>query len=499
MGGIHTTFEEANTIEDEGVGAPAETIQKEKLKAEGLIVQAREFIEKFLSSNKNIEAKKHGAITESILDKVKELELELIQLENLVRAMVLASEDLPSEIESQGKDLKTKYEYKNSDEDKKRFESAIKPEMKKTLEVTLKGMKDRKFPLIFMGSGPLVILLGDKSRKLPKDADAAAGIPDLPQAYANFKALEKDEVIRNLEIIAITDIDGEANDCFEIRYEVKIEEGIYKEASVFFANIVPDKIDNGLISAGYKENLVHMYTMETEGGAMEIPMANRETEEILYAQNTLLEISTLIFEEYKTGQAKYAWVTPKALQRLNNLMLMNDGDLDKVFSILEKVKSAEYNKKYTDIFNKSFDFLKDLLKSFNSNRYGKEINPGLAEYICAENNYLEEHCMERATDHITENIKVQMKETYKLVTNSEKVFRDKEMALHEKKLAISQNYKIVESLYNEYSENLKLLNNQDSKDTVIGMGLIALEHEFLYPAAIELLGMLEILEKETNN
>lgn len=498
MGGIHTN-EDMAVVEENLAEAKDSTIEKTKIKADELIKQAKEYITSFLGSNENIGKEKHGAITENILNQVKELELELVQLENLVRALVLASEDLPPEIETQGKNLKTKYELKNSDEDKQRFESAIKPEMKKTLEVTLMGMKDRKFPLIFMGSGPLVVLLGDKSRKLPKDADAAAGIPDLPQAYANFKKLEANGSIKNLEIIAITDIDGEVNDCFEIRYEVKIDEGRYKEASVFFANILPDKIDNGLISAGYKENTVHVYKMETQDGSIEVPMANQETEEILYAQNTLLEISTLIFEEYKTGQEKYAWVTPKALQRLNNLMLMNNGDLDKVLSILEKVKSAEYNQKYVEIFTKSFDFLKDLLKSFNGTRYTKDINPGLAEHICAENNYLEQHCMERATDHVTENIKVQMKETYKLVTNSEKVFRDETIAPLQKKEIISQNYKKVENLYNEYSENLQLLNNQDEKDTVIGIGLIALEHEFLYPAAIELLGMLETLEKETNN
>ncbi len=509
-------IDRAQTVHKEVV-EKAKDIQSTEAKDtfESLVAEAEVAIQNAQSLYEKMQIREEDTGNLELKNQITELELELKtkieNLSNFLEAFLLSKEELSDETKREIQDLRDngknekhlRTEYlevpKEYVERYQKILSADNKSIQRTLFVALSALKDCKFPIIGMGSLPYSVLVENNIK--PNDKDKAGSILDFQTAYAGFKAQEKAGKITNLKIIKITGLDGQPNGCFEIN--CKVVDGI--EFSLFLSETNIKKPDNGLISAGRKQNQVYEFEVDNPdnpGEKVKDIEGAQGTQETLYAHNTLLEMSTFAFEDYKNGKDLYAWVTPKALQRIHKLLKMNGGDLNKVLEILQKTIAMQEDENTKKFFIKSYKLLERMISQmWQQDRFYKDGEPGLASKICAENKYPTETCGELSVNYVTnEIIKKEMQEVYNLWHKAEVTKTKEEEEPLNKLLIIQRIQKELEQRYIKYTEFTARLNNQDSNDHVIGLGFIALENEFLLPAAIQVSDMIhELRLKEAIN
>ncbi len=458
------------------------------------ILEANQVKEHLIQKSKNIQ----GVNQEKLLKIAEEIEFKESQLETLSEALIRSCKELPPEIEKAGKDLKTTYEYTTSETDSARLEK-LNVNKRRALYFTLSLLKKTcKYPYILMGSIPHIVIAGENSTKVPNDTDVSLGIPDMPNIYSELKKYQEEKAIHRLEILPLTDLTGQKDGSFEVRFFIDTD-GKGEEISLFFNNIDTGngEEDNGLVSAGYKENKVNMCKLknpDNDDDAVEAPLAGLESNDLLYAQNVLLEISTLDFMNAEERDQKYSWVTPKMLQRLDNLMRTNGNNFDNVIELLRKVKDSQTNPVYKVHFEKSFNYIvsmRDYLSNRKDLRKGKE--NGLAGSICKEEGFPEKYCTEMSVTYMTKILKVEMRKTFNQFTEAKQIF-DSNLEPSEKSARIQEIYEAIADYYSKYDSYFKKINMDDPRDLTLAIGARGMEHDYLYPAAMGVMDMLDKLK-----
>ncbi|MBP6866183.1 MAG: hypothetical protein KBC12_01415 [Candidatus Pacebacteria bacterium] len=493
-------YEAVNNVELAANGAPAEHITDLSAVPESskeAILKANEVKQRLLDKSKGVE----GVNQEKLLKLAEDIEFTQNQLEILSQALIESCKELPAEIEQAGRDLKTTYEYKNTEADSARLEK-LGPNKKRALYFTLSLLQRTcKYPYILMGSIPHTVIAGENTMKVPNDSDLSIGTPDLAGIYSELKKLEKEGKVVNLEIIPLTDLTGEKDNSFEIKYFVDTGGSKLEEVSLFANNINTEKEDNGLISAGYKQNEVRMCKLKNPDNddaedVVAVPLAGLESNDSLYAQNVLLEISTLDFMNAEERDQKYSWVTPKMLQRLDNLMRTNGNNFDNVIELLRKVKDSQTNEVYKVHFEKSFNYIVSM-REYLSNRKDlqKGTETGLASNICKKENFPEKYCTEMSVTFMTKTLKVEMQKTFSQFTEAKQIF-DSNLEPGEKRAKVQEIYETIATYYEKYDMYFKKINMDDPRDVTLAIGARGMEHDYLYPAAMGVMDMLEKLENK---
>lgn len=471
-----------STIEEGGLKnevAQSPTFEKVTEAAKLALHEAEEIITKVFARSKDLEMERHAKLKVELLKLAEDLVIEKGKYEDLVEAFILASEDLPTGIE----DLissKTEVIDRVSDSKEMIEQTNIDENMQAGIAIVFSALKNNKFPVGLIGSNAFVLEAGRKTSKIPDDIDAVAIIQDFPESYQQFKLLEKEGKIKDLKIIPMTNLGSEKNECYEVKGKV-VYKGKLISFSVFFQNADVAKEDNGYVNIGKDETSFYLYEFEgPDGQKIQVPVANKETSELLYLKNTLNEIRLFMFEVFKISKKDFPYISPKSLNRLSNLGVLNDYDFDKIIALLEK----GVNKKNKEQFEGAIALIVKLRKEFVENEH--KAGEGLAKTLCGVESIEEKNCAENAVDIISKEVKQEMENIDKIYEKVE-ITMTGELSQKDKLKSIEESLIRMNELYKIYLTNIKKVNNHDNREFVLFIAMKALKNDFLKPVIDKLL------------
>lgn len=431
---------------------------------------------------------------------LKDIEFHLEQYENLVEVIMLSNRELPSDITSlnteQKKQLHTTYEYKGEDDDTAIIN--LDKESQIVLAEVEEILKDNEFPNFSMGSAAATLYMSFD--KKPKDLDRALGLPDFPKNYAVLKEKEREGVIKNLQIVAISDIEnGEKNGCFELRFDWILDDKTLKECSFFYNNVKNqegDIKDNGILSAGYKEQSVSVYYIINKNGE-KVPsnFTSQESSEYLYIYNFLTELSVFKLKNFIERGEKYPWVTPKALFRLNNLINLSGGDFEKITNTLRRVINDEQNETIKNKFKRALVTLNKIKKDYKTeNQKAESTDGGLKEELLEEFSLDKGSNTDALIDAFNKQMIKEMNETHNIMNNATSEYNEfvksgefNESNINDFLSKLEGYFGQVSSLQKKYKDYLDKVNYSKMDDFTFFTGIKILEEDFFTKAGLNII------------
>lgn len=430
---------------------------------------------------------------------LKDIEFHLEQYENLVEAIILSNRELPNDIISlsteQKKQLHTTYENKG-EEDNTAIDNLEKNSQIVLAEIE-EMLKDNEFPHFAMGSSASTLYMSFD--KKPKDLDRSLGLPDFSKNYATLKQKEEAGEIKNLQVLAISDIEsGAKNGCFELRFDWILDDKTSKECSFFYNNVKNqegDIKDNGILSAGYKNLSVDIYyVINKNGEKVPVNFASKESTEYLYLYNFLTELSMFKLKDFIERGEKYPWVTPKALFRLNNLINLSDGDFGKITNILKKVIDEEKNYAIKNKFKKALVILNRIKKDYKKeNKIAESSESGLKEELFKEFK-VESGNTDALIESFNKQMIKEMNETHNIMNNVTSEYNEfvESVDFNDSKInnllsKLERCFGQVSSLQKKYKDYLDKVNYSKMDDFTFFAGIKILEEDFFTKAGLNIL------------
>src|SRR3989339_293692 len=309
--------------------------------AKDAIMKAGDVKAHLIEKSKGVE----GVNQEKLLKLAEGIEFKESQLEILSEALIGACKELPPEIGANLKDEeKKKLHTTLIDKTGPEYEAEAKT-LDKDLRLSIFKIFSRllpvaKYPVILAGSSPFKQLAGENTIKVPDDKDIISAGPNLPDFYKVLKEMENGKELEGLKIVQLTDLNGKPDGNYDIQGKIKVDgQRGFVDFSIFFPTIDTRDPKNGFLNVGRDDltaDVRRIHNPDNEREFVDVPFASKDTTELLYIKNVLREIALFKFHKYKKGKEEFPWLTPKALQRLSSLAIMNTHDFDQIMTMLDK-------------------------------------------------------------------------------------------------------------------------------------------------------------------